>query len=604
MPPTRTAITEASTSHGRYHRAVDIPTKRALLYVRVSTNKQAQTDLDPDGLSLPFQMDACQRKSVELGAYVVETYSDKGESAKTANRPQFMAMVERVKRDRDIDYVIVDRLNRFARNMRDAGNIMHDLEAAGARLISVKENLDDTPTGRFQRTIILGQAEYESGNIGVEALKGMTQKARVGGTPFTAPIGYRNYRRHDEGSSPRGIALIEVDPERAPFIQWAFETYATGEWSIPKLTEALEARGLRSVSRGKPSRPIGKGAIHRILSNPYYMGIIEFRGERFEGRHEAIVTAELFYEVQSVLAARAKSGERERRFHHFLKGSVYCGVCGSRMVFTRTSGNGGSYDYFRCFGSTYGNDCTVRYIRADAVEEQIEDIWRRLTIDAEVAATARDELVRLIGAAHKETRTDVTRAERQIKAIADKRAALLDAYTERAVPLDLYKQKEAQLAHEQAEAQRLIQTTASSVEDVTVTLDGAFRVLERGASLYLEGSPSVRRRLNQALFDRFEVYRDETVGNLAEPFKSIGEARTPRPRHRRDGSAVPRPGSLSSSISHPFFVGDGWSKRSMVPPAGLEPATFGLEVRRSIRTELRRHEGSSVGGVVIGPGRA
>jgi predicted site-specific integrase-resolvase len=103
---------------------------RAVLYLRVSTAKQAKTDLDPEGLSLPAQRESCLRKAEELGAEVVDEYVDRGESAKTANRPQFRRMVERVQTDRDIDYVILDKINRFARNRRDDANMLFELRSA------------------------------------------------------------------------------------------------------------------------------------------------------------------------------------------------------------------------------------------------------------------------------------------------------------------------------------------------------------------------------------------------------------------------------------------------------------------------------------------
>ena len=68
---------------------------RAVLYLRVSTAKQAKTDLDPEGLSLPAQRESCIRKAEELGAEVVDEYVDRGESAKTVDRPQFRKMVSR-----------------------------------------------------------------------------------------------------------------------------------------------------------------------------------------------------------------------------------------------------------------------------------------------------------------------------------------------------------------------------------------------------------------------------------------------------------------------------------------------------------------------------
>src|SRR6266498_4776654 len=128
--------------------------KRAVVYLRVSTAKQANTDIDPEGYSLPGQREACYRKAGELGAEVVEEYLDRAETAKFADRPAFQQMLERVTSKRDVDYVIVDKIDRFARNRRDDANVLFEIRKAGAQLISVKENIDDTPAGELVHAIM------------------------------------------------------------------------------------------------------------------------------------------------------------------------------------------------------------------------------------------------------------------------------------------------------------------------------------------------------------------------------------------------------------------------------------------------------------------
>ena len=144
-----------------------------------------------------------ERKAAELGAEIVEWYVDRGESAKTEHRPDFQRMMRRVAQQQDVDFVIVDKLDRFARNRRDDANNLFELRLAGARLVSVKENIDDTPTGSLIHGIMATIAEYYSQNLAVEALKGMTQKAKIGGTPGRAPIGYLNVTLRSRGGTSR-----------------------------------------------------------------------------------------------------------------------------------------------------------------------------------------------------------------------------------------------------------------------------------------------------------------------------------------------------------------------------------------------------------------
>src|SRR4051794_34300468 len=111
--------------------------KRAVLYLRVSTDEQAGRDNTPEGYSIPAQRAACQRKAEMMEVSIVGEYVDQGESARSADRPQLQAMLGRLEETRDIDYVIVHKVDRLARNRFDDVTISVQLEQAGASLVSV-----------------------------------------------------------------------------------------------------------------------------------------------------------------------------------------------------------------------------------------------------------------------------------------------------------------------------------------------------------------------------------------------------------------------------------------------------------------------------------
>ncbi len=168
--------------------------KRAVLYLRVSSRDQLETDYDDDGLSIAAQRERGTQKATEYNASVVDDYIERAESAKTNDRPALNAMLKRIKEQRDVDYVIVWKVDRFARNRRDDANMLFEIELAGARLISVTENIDQTPAGRLMHGMLASFAEYYSRNLANEVLKGATEKAKRGGTPGRAPLGYLNTR--------------------------------------------------------------------------------------------------------------------------------------------------------------------------------------------------------------------------------------------------------------------------------------------------------------------------------------------------------------------------------------------------------------------------
>jgi site-specific DNA recombinase len=139
------------------------------------------------------------------------------------------------------------------------------LRRLGVELDSVVEPLDDSPHGRLTEGIHALMAEFYSANLAAVIRKGMTQEAKQGGWPHQAPLGYRNVRRPIGG---RLVACIEPDPDRAHHIVAAFKLYATGDWTLERLTAELAAR--RLCNRGRrdyPPKPLTPGGVAKLLAN-------------------------------------------------------------------------------------------------------------------------------------------------------------------------------------------------------------------------------------------------------------------------------------------------------------------------------------------------
>ncbi|WP_405541499.1 recombinase family protein [Streptomyces phaeochromogenes] len=146
-----------------------------------------------------------------------------------------------------VDYVFVHKVDRLARNRVDDVEITLAIKKAGATLVSATENIDETPSGMLLHGIMSSIAEFYSRNLATEVHKGMSQKAKTGGTPGKAPLGYLNVvLRTPEGREER---TVEVDPERAELISWAFEAFASGTWTLRSLADELETRGLTTQQR-------------------------------------------------------------------------------------------------------------------------------------------------------------------------------------------------------------------------------------------------------------------------------------------------------------------------------------------------------------------
>ena len=419
----------------------------AVIYVRVSTKEQAERDGDPEGYSIPAQREACKRKATSLGAVVLDEFVDRGESARTADWPELQRMLEFV-HDNPVTYVIVHKIDRLARNRADDVAINLSITQAGVQLVSVTENIDETPSGILLHGIMSSIAEFYSRNLATEIIKGSVPKAKSGGTPTRAPTGYLNVRSVVNGQEVR---TVEIDPERGPLMQWAFEAYASGGWSIRTLLEELTQRGLTSTPGPKtPAKPLGTSNLQRLLRHPYYVGIVRYRGVLYPGKHEPLVSPETWQKVQELLAEHNFAGEKQREHRHYLKGSVYCGTCGSRLVVSHAKNRHGTvYPYFICVGRQQKRtNCTQQAIRIDQAEDAVVDVYAATRLTADQAKEVRDfvleEIVNLRASADRERE----RQGRRLKVLHDEQKKLLDAHYADAIPLSLLKTEQARITAE------------------------------------------------------------------------------------------------------------------------------------------------------------
>lgn len=534
--------------------------KRAAIYLRVSTAAQATRGREPEGYSIPAQREACQDKAAELDAEVVAEYVDRGESAKTADRPELKALLARLEEKRDLDLVIVHKVDRLARNRYDDATITYALHEAGVELVSVTENIDRTPVGTFMHAIVAANAEFYSANLAAEAKKGLVQKAKMGGTPSKAPLGYLNVRKLIEGQE---IRTVEVDPERAPHIRWAFAAYASGAYTLETLRTALTERGLRTrPTPSKPEKPLSRSQLAALLQNPYYVGTVRYAGVEYEGRHEHLIDCPTFIKAKAVLAAHNHATEKDRKHHHYLKGSLYCGRCGSRMGLIHANGNGGRYPYFYCMGRARGTGCEQPYVAVDLIETAVERAYGEVKLPRRQAEQTRAKLKHVLAGMREQAEAEATRQRARLAKLTEEREKLLHAYYSGAVPVDLLRAEQDRLTTEAGQAERHIEAAEATFVDIEDTLGKALDLLANCQRAYLAAPGHLRRQWNQALFERLVVY-DDKIGEaeVAEPFATLADPQLPK---SLSGKAATRTGPSS---------GGGSNERVLVEAAGIEPAS-------------------------------
>lgn len=213
--------------------------------------------------------------------------------------------------------------------------------------------------------------------------------------------------------------------------------------------------------------------------------------------------------------------------------SIYCSDCGSRLLFSRNRGRGGTYDYFMCLGRhRKRNDCKRKAVPVSAVEEGVEDVYRRFQLEAEqtewIRAGVSAEFARLQAVAETEKR----RARRRIQEAETQRQKLLSALYRDAIPEDLLKQEMQRLTTEFGNAKAELAENETSLEELNDQLDRALYVASRCTKLYAAAKPALRRQLNQGFFESC------TSTNRAGSLEPKSPSRSPACACLRSPSAV------------------------------------------------------------------
>ena len=320
------------------------------IYARVSSDQQAKKEL-----SISAQLRALRGFADEKGWRIVAEYVDEAKSGRTANRPSFIQMLTAVKRE-EIEGILVWKLDRLARNMEISSSVDALVRKHGVRIISLHENIDDTPQGRLTARLFESFAEFYSNNLSQDIQRGLREVARKGYFPFShAPIGYRKEEVGD-GSATR--YRLQPDPQYSPTIARIFRSYAEGK-TVPMIVEELNREGTLT----NLDRRWTKKHLYQILRNPIYCGditvgkhYVDAHGKVHPGAdpvtvgdvHEALISRDEFARVARILQRRSSNISRRKwaSSPYLLAGLAKCSVCGGFM--SGTSAKRGAYHYYTC----------------------------------------------------------------------------------------------------------------------------------------------------------------------------------------------------------------------------------------------------------------
>lgn len=328
--------------------------KKGVIYARYSSERQNEQ-------SIAGQVDVCTKWAESNDIEIVEVYHDEALTGKTDKRPSFQRMVMDAK-DRRFDYVIVYKLDRFARNRTDSAIYKAQLKRYGVKVLSAMEKITDGPEGILLESLLEGMAEFYSANLAQNVERGMRQKAEQGKyMGGTVPLGYKI----DEEKN------YTIDEKSAPAVKLAFEMYAAGD-TIKEICTALNSAGYRTTTK----KAFAYSSLHSILRNRKYIGEYEYFDIVLYDVVPRLIDDATFEKVQQRLEKNKRSPASSKgNVDYYLTGKLFCGKCGANMVGDSGTGSSGiTHNYYSCIEKKRKRGCTKKTVKKDWIEQLITDI--------------------------------------------------------------------------------------------------------------------------------------------------------------------------------------------------------------------------------------
>ena len=517
---------------------------KAALYTRVSTEDQAR-----EGYSLAVQRDYLidfakrQGWQIHYPGGKDKVYEDDGYSGSSTDRPAMNQLLEDARAGK-FDLILVYKLDRFSRRLRDILNILDELDSLGIQFKSATEPYETTSSsGKLMLQQLGSFAEFERNRIIERVFPGMVRGVKEGrwqGARY-APFGY-SYNK----TSKR----LKIVGREAELVRDIYRKYISG-LSCQKIAGELYQSKIQTRSGGL----FNSSLVRKMLRNKIYIGKLVWnahhydktqktlKGARYvkndpskviesDGLHEPIVSEEIFYQVQALLDRNRKGNFVRRRIRDYsLSGVVRCAKCGAHYHGVSNVENhrtGEKRPYYRCSGRAQHNiKCGNGDVRAEILETQVFDILDALFSSESIT---KERLRNLVADQYRDRATDrvsqeIGQLRKQLNGCQLKQSKLTDAYLESTISREIFEEKSRQLRNEGGELRIKIERMELELlekEQSAEYIKKAEEIVKSTRSIQEDLHPVLRRELLKLIFKKLFV-RDQKIAvvQFYEPFQSM-----------------------------------------------------------------------------------
>jgi len=466
--------------------------RHAVIYARVSSKDQ-----EKEGFSIPAQLKLLQEYAAKHGFKIVREFIDV-ETAKCAGRKQFGEMVKFFEKNPGSRVVLVEKTDRLYRNFRDCVT----LEDLDVEIHLPKEGQVIGKDAKSQAKLVHGIqlviARNYIENLREEVKKGLREKAAQGLYPGRAPFGYC--------TNPQ-TRTLEPCPEESPVIRRIYELYASGQHSLADI---------RKIIKAETGRQWPKSDLERKLKNPLYCGLFIWNGKTHEGKHEPLVSAQLFGQVQSVFKGHNHGKERKHSF-------AFTGLlnCAHDDCLVTAEIKKEKYTYYHCTG--YRGKCELPYMREELLGERLGQILQDIYIPDDVLAQLQQGLTESRQRSDSDKKQQREKLQQRLSTIRHRIDQIYMDKLDGKVSEEFWQRKTTEWQMEEQQVLMAMQGLEQASADTLLTAKKCLELANKAYFLYVTKTPAEQAKLLKMVLSNCRIDGVSLYPSYRKPFDLIFE---------------------------------------------------------------------------------
>jgi site-specific DNA recombinase len=466
------------------------PKIKYFVYARKSTEGDER-----QALSIDTQKDKAKELFGHLN--VVEVLEERKSAFTPYNRPVFADMIQRIENG-EAQGIIAWHPDRLSRNELDGASMTYMIRQGKIKDLRFGSyNFDNSPEGIMMLQMAFNQSQYSSAKLSKDVKRGLEKKLKMGWMPGVAPSGYIN-----DKTAEKGEREIKKDPERFRLIRKMFDLMLTGSYTPPQILEiANNEWGYRTTKRKKQGgNPMARSGIYKILTNPFYTGIIEYSGNQYEGKHEPMITFDEYDRIQMLLGRKGKP--RPKKHHFAFTGAIRCGECGclytaeTKKKIIKGTGEIREHTYYHCTRRKKDLDCSQRKsITKEGLELMIEEELEKYTILPEF----KDWALEAIRSSHKKETEDRSKIyemlHKTLLELQKKEDKLIDMRCSELIDDEQYKEKVAGIGKQKMIIKEQLRDTEERAEKWLELTEKTFNFATYARKEFITGDLQIKKEI-------------------------------------------------------------------------------------------------------------